>query len=120
MSSQFARVFRYHRFIWRYSGTWYDDQADCPNLPAHVAYIAWALLLNAALVYFWLGIWHYLGSGVADLMEANDVLTFGSIFALVTVKTVLFVRSRRRCAAILAQIERMERTIEVRGSSLCI
>lgn len=113
-SSQFARVFRYHRFIWRYSGIRTD------TTPAHVsqqrlahdaARVAWALLLNAALVYFWLGIWHYLG-GVADLMEANDVLTFGGIFALVTVKTVLFVASRRRCTAILAQIERMERAIE--------
>lgn len=104
MSAHFTRIFRYHMLIWRYSGTWYGDQQT-------VAYIVWAIVLNALLVYFWAGIWFYLG-GVADVMEANDVLTFGAIFALVSVKTVLFVTSRHQCSAIMAQIGRMEASIE--------
>lgn len=105
MSLPFDRLLAIHQTLWRYCGAWFTNDSH-PWL-----YTIYSLFLHVVHLLFCASLWFYM-QNARDMMEANDLLTVGSIFTLVSVKSILFVRRQAKCIEILATIRRLEQAVQ--------
>lgn len=101
----FNQLMKGHETIWRFCGAWFTNYSF-PRL-----YTVYSVLLHSLHVLFCISQWMYLRN-VYTMIEAIDILTVGSIFTLVSIKSVLFIRQKPTCVRVLALLNEIEASID--------
>lgn len=105
MSLPFNQILKTHKIVWRLCGAWFSENSY-PRL-----YKTFSGLLHLLHLTFCISQWLYLKE-VHGLMKANDIATVSSIFTLVSVKSILFIRRKEKCVDILELLLDMEKDID--------
>lgn len=101
----FYQLMKIHQTIWRLCGAWFTNYSF-PRL-----YTTYSIVLHILHLNFCISQWMYL-QNVYTMIEAIDILTVGSIFTLVSIKSVLFIWQKPKCVQILNLLNDIERTID--------
>lgn len=97
-----------HETIWRFCGAWFTNYTF-PRL-----YTVYSVLLHFLHLCFTISQWMYLRN-VYTMIEAIDILTVGSIFTLVSIKSVLFIWQKPMCVQILNLLRDIENSIDTKS-----
>lgn len=95
----------YHKTLWRYCGAWFKHYSY-PRL-----YTAYSVLLHMLHICFCTSQWIYLRN-VHTMIEAIDILTVGSIFTLVSIKSILFIWHKPMCVEILELLRTIDDQVD--------